>query len=88
MRHRIECPLRQIMSVPHAVRMDSERQPGDLIIDRYLPNADAQTREEARDVLRKHALLLVRIGERIMADIPDDDSPDSVGRRRIQPPPL
>lgn len=87
MRRCIECPLRQIMSLPHAVRMDSERQPGDLIIDRYLPNADAQTREEARDVLRAHALLLVRIGERIMADVPGTDSPDLAGRRRIQPPP-
>lgn len=88
MRRRMECPLRQIAAVPHAVRMDSERQPGDLIIDRYLPNADAQTREEARDALRTHALLLVRIGERMMAGIPAGDSPDSVGRRRIQPPPL
>lgn len=88
MRRRMECPLRQIMPVPHAVRMDSEQRPGDLIIDRYLPDIDPEKREEAREALRAHALLLIRIGERIMADVPNGDSPESVGRRRIQPPTL
>ena len=43
-------------------------QPGDLILDRYLPDATPEKREEAREVLREHALLLIRIGERILAE--------------------
>jgi hypothetical protein len=35
---------------------------GDLIIDRYIPNATSEQREEAREALRKHALLLIRWG--------------------------
>lgn len=41
-------------------------QPGDLIIDRYIPNATPEQREEAREALRKHALLLIRWGERVL----------------------
>ena len=43
-------------------------QPGDLILDRYLPDATPEKREEAREVLREHALLLIRIGERILTE--------------------
>ena len=64
-------------------RMD--RRPGDLILDRYLPDADEETREQARDVLRVHALLLIRIGERIEAEMAQaGDSPDSAGRLTIE----
>jgi len=41
------------------------RRPGDLIIDRYLKDASEEEREEAQDQLRKFALLLIEIGERI-----------------------
>ena len=68
--------------------MDPHPQPGDFILDRYLPHADAERREEARETLRAHALLLIRIGERIMAEEDEGDSPDSTGRRRISAPPL
>lgn len=44
------------------------RRPGDLIIDRYLPGVSLEDRERAREVLREHALLLIRMGERIMRD--------------------
>jgi hypothetical protein len=37
-------------------------RPGNLIIDRYIPNATSEQREEAREALRKHALLLIRWG--------------------------
>ena len=47
-----------------------ERQPGDLIIDRYIPNATPEQREEAREALRKHALLLLRFAERAAAPKP------------------
>ena len=38
-------------------------QPGDHIIDRYIPNATSEQREEARTALLKHSLLLIRWGE-------------------------
>lgn len=71
----------------HALGMTArmDRRPGDLILDRYLPDADEETREQARDVLRVHALLLIRIGERIEAEMAQaGDSPDSAGRLTIE----
>jgi hypothetical protein len=44
---------------------NANRRPGDLILDRYLPDADEETRERARDALRQWALMLIRIGERV-----------------------
>lgn len=41
-------------------------RPGDPIIDRYIPNATSEQREEARAALLKHALLLIRWGERVL----------------------
>jgi hypothetical protein len=56
-----------------------KRRPGDLIIDRYLPGADEDIRERARDALRAWARVRARIGERICAEqstgapAPDED---------------
>jgi len=64
-----------------------ERRPGDLILDRYLPEADEETRERAREVLRAHALLLIGIGERIEAEMAQaGDSPETPGRLTISAP--
>lgn len=46
----------------------SEWKPGDGILDRYMPNADEETRERAREVLRHYALHLIRLGERVLAE--------------------
>jgi len=63
----------------------TSRRPGDLILDRYLPDANQEMREQARDVLRAHALLLIRIGDRIEAETAQaGDSPDSAGRPTIE----
>jgi hypothetical protein len=43
------------------------RQPGDLI-DRYMKDSPEEDREEARDNLRRFALLLIEVGERIIED--------------------
>lgn len=67
--------------------MESDRKPGELILDRYLPNATPEVREEAREALRKHALLLIRWGERALFE-KGADSPESAGRRRVDEPPL
>lgn len=55
----------------------SRRRPGNLIIDRYLPDVALEDRERAWEVLREHALLLIRMGERIMQD--EECPPDQTG---------
>lgn len=65
--------------------MESDRKPGDLILNRYLPNATSEAREEARDALRKHALLLLRWGERALFERAAN-SPEPAGRRKIDEP--
>jgi hypothetical protein len=42
-----------------------QRRPGDLILDRYMPNATPEQREEARTNLRAYAAVLLEIGQRI-----------------------
>lgn len=39
--------------------------PGDIILDRYLPNATGEEREAARENLRRLARLLIRVHERL-----------------------
>lgn len=61
----------------------SPRLPGDLILDRYLPNATHEKRAEAREALREYALFLLRIGERVWneratetrSSLPSDSNP-------------
>lgn len=42
-----------------------ERKPGDLIIDRYMPNASEAEREEARENLRAYLAVAMRIAARL-----------------------
>jgi len=44
--------------------------PGDIILDRYLPNATDEERETARENLRRLARLLIRVHERLALDNP------------------
>ncbi len=48
----------------------SQRRPGDLILDRYMPNATLEEREAARESLRRLARLLIRVHERLALDNP------------------
>jgi len=64
--------------------MPKPRQPGDLILDRYLPDADDETRERAREVLRRYTLLLIRIGRDMRADLGTTDSSEQDWRPRIE----
>jgi len=41
------------------------RQPGDLILDRYMPRATAEEREAARENLRAFAVVVVGIAKRL-----------------------
>lgn len=45
-----------------------DRQPGDLILDRYMPQATAEEREAARTNLRTLLATLMRIEERCALD--------------------
>jgi hypothetical protein len=63
---------------------DPNRRPGDLIIDHYLPEADEETREVAREMLRAWAIFLIRLGERIEPErMPRSDSEESLRRPTI-----
>jgi hypothetical protein len=46
------------------------RFPGDIILDRYFPNATSEEREAARENLRRFARLLIRVHERLAIDNP------------------
>ncbi len=48
--------------------LQSERRPGDLLLDRFFPDADVETRERAREVLRAYARILLRLGTRLHED--------------------
>lgn len=57
------------------------RQPVDTFLDRILPDADSETRERARVMLRAYALALLERGERAVSGaLGPDDSPDLIGR--------
>lgn len=42
-----------------------DRQPGDLILDRYMPHATMEEREAARENLRAFAAVVVGIAKRL-----------------------
>ena len=43
----------------------SNHRPGDLILDRYMPNATEAEREAARENLREFAIIVVGIAKRL-----------------------
>ena len=45
-------------------KSQSEHRPGDVILNRYMPNATAQERDVARENLRKLARFILRIEDR------------------------
>jgi len=45
-------------------------RPGDIILNKYLPHATEEERETARASLRRLALLLIRVHERLALDNP------------------
>jgi hypothetical protein len=58
--HRGNCATLGVMDTPQ-----QERRPGDLILNRYMPSATEEVREEARENLRRLARVLLRIEERL-----------------------
>ena len=45
-------------------------RPGDVILNKYLPNASPEEREAARESLKRLARLLIRVHERLALDNP------------------
>ena len=45
-----------------------KRRPGDLILDRYMPDASDTEREEARENLRAYAAVVLRIATRLATE--------------------
>jgi len=54
----------------------TDHRPGDLFIDRYMPKATEEAREEAYANLRALVALLVRIDERLALE--ECEEPDSL----------
>ena len=60
------------------------RMHGDGLLDRYVPDADPETRERAREAFREFAGLLEALGEAV-AQGPATDSHESDAGCKIQP---
>lgn len=74
---RIKRRLCSSASVAHPIQMEPRNpRPGDHLLDTYFPHADEETRERARDILRKYAVLMVRFGTKLEEEAGSPDSPD------------
>jgi hypothetical protein len=67
-----------------------ERKPGDVIIDRYMPNASEAERGEARENLRAYLAVALRIATRLKQEERDHEqairaNPDSAVDSRHTP---
>jgi hypothetical protein len=47
---------------------EAKREPGDVILDRAMPNASLEEREAARENLHRFARLLIRVHERLACE--------------------
>ena len=57
-----------------------KRRPGDLIIDRYMPDATPEQRQEAHANLRRFVAALARVALRVSEEIPTaEHSPEEPG---------
>lgn len=62
------------------------RRPGDLILDRYMPDATPEIREEARRRLYDFVGAMFRVATRLEDERrATGDSLNAVGRRKIEP---
>ena len=49
-------------------------RPGDIILDRYMPDATTEQREEARANLKTYAAVFMRINQRLARDAGDKEA--------------
>ena len=64
----------------------SDTRPGDVFIDRYMPGASAEEREEAYQNVRQLVAVLVRINNRLRREAQERDSPESDSCARFKSP--
>jgi len=69
-------PLRDTWEM---MRRENDKKPGDLIIDRYMPDATGAEREKARSNLRAYLAVVLRIASRV------EDEDRSQGRTGTSP---
>lgn len=60
--------------------------PGMLFVDRYMPGASTEEREEAYGNVRQLIAVLVRINERMVREQSERDSRESDSRDRVELP--
>lgn len=66
--------------------MEPLRRPGDLILDRYMPDATPEVREEARRRLYDFVGVMLRIATRLEEERrATKDSLNALGRRKMEP---
>jgi hypothetical protein len=65
--------------------MKSPRRPGDLILDRYFPDASEEAREQAREDFRKLTALFLKIGDRLEREDRELNSHNSEAGCKISP---
>jgi len=58
----------------------AKKRAGDVLLERYFPDADEETRERAREAFRDFAFFLLRMGERL-----ELDEPGEVGSTKCRP---
>ena len=68
-----------------------DHRPGDIILNRYMPDATTEEREAARENLRKLARFILRVEERKMREwreqrIRDSDTDEVESVERAHPP--
>lgn len=56
------------------VTAERKHQPGDIILDRYMPNATEAEREDARENLQALVRVLIRINRRLIEEAMESDS--------------
>jgi len=72
----------------HGSMAEPKRRPGDLLLDRYFPDADKETREAARAQFGQFAEAIFRVGVRLAhEEATAADSPKTDWRPTISPTP-
>jgi len=67
------------------MKKPKNRRPGDLILERYMPDASEEEREEARANLKAYVALVLRLQERAVRE--GDDYPSGDKNARTNPAP-
>lgn len=65
--------LTRLETIGAMTASDRKRKPGDIILDRYMPDATAEEREQARENLKALAAVLIQIDARLAVEAVDKE---------------